>query len=231
MVVQKIYDLLNELDRKVNELQRSIDDKLPHLPGFLADRVSAAWNGFCDMLGELFASIGDWLSRAGSPGAVTDTADDWVTKVGGPVSGQATVADIARLKTDNEWKGDAAKAYADMMPLHKDILNAVKGFADNTATALNSVATGITIFWVGIGAALAELLLGIAGAIGASGTIIGLPAAPVIAGSAVVFALATMGGVAFELNRRATDANTDLLKVLNDRGKLVGGRWPSTFTL
>jgi hypothetical protein len=137
---------------------------------------------------------------------------------------------VARLRTDNDWKGDAAEAYASMMPLHKDMLNAFKDFANNTASALNAVATGITIFWVGVGVALAELALGIAAAIGATGTIVGLPAAPVIAGAAVVFALATAGGAAFELSRRATDANTDLLKVLNDRGKLVAEGWPSTVT-
>ncbi|MCU7723851.1 hypothetical protein ODJ79_09010 [Actinoplanes sp. KI2] len=94
------------------------------------------------------------------------------------------------------------------------------------AGSLNDVATGIIIFWTGLGTALVALVGGIIGALASSATIFGLPAAPFIAaGAALVASGAIITGCEL-LKARCASANTTLRQKLADNAAFHHGHWP-----
>ncbi|SNY28386.1 hypothetical protein SAMN05421748_10373 [Paractinoplanes atraurantiacus] len=226
-LLDKIDSVLERIQAKTTELQNAINAKIGWLPGFLQDKVVAGWNKFTGFMQRVWTNLNEVLSNMGSPSALGDTAEAWSDLVGGPVSAQVQTAEAGLLGADDKWDGDAADAYRQTLPLQKAALDKVKStLTDGIATALSTVSTGILAFWGGLVAALVALVIGIIGALGSTATIVGLPAAPIIAAGAALTASASMIVGAETLKGLCRSANATLRQKLNDDGGFHEGHWP-----
>jgi hypothetical protein len=226
-VIDEVTRLLQEIRDKVDELTRKVNETLAKVPGWagwVVDRVLDAWDAFCEKLGQFWDWFTDKLAYAGDPGGLSDMARRWTDDVAAPVSAQTHEIDDGDLLVDDRWKGDAADQYRQRVPEQKESLEAVRSeYVTALTSALNSMSSGITVFWWGVAAAIVSLAAGIAGALTATGTIIGLPAAPVLAAAGVVVALVALGTTWSVLNNEATSAALAL-----DTAKSYGlTSWPS----
>lgn len=146
------------------------------------------------------------------------------------MSGQVQAADAGLLTVDDNWDGDGAVVYRQMLPLQKAALEKVKTtITDVLATALDQVRNGIFLFWTGLIGALVSLVVGLIGAIGSSATVFGLPAAPFIAAGAAVTASVALIVGCETLQHACTSANNTLRQKFDDTG-FFGGHWPPAGT-
>ncbi|MFC7529118.1 hypothetical protein [Actinoplanes sp. GCM10030250] len=225
-LLEQIHSTLTRIDGKTVELQRAIDGKLKWLPGPIQDGVVTGWNTFCEVMRRMWDNLNTMLSSMGSPSKLWTTADAWSDHVGVPVSGQVQTAEAGLLLTDDNWDGDAADAYRQMLPLQKAALDKIKSaITDGLSTALREVAQAIVIFWGALAAAFVALAIGLTGALGSSATIVGLPAAPIIAGGAAIAACTSMIIGAENLKSICASANSTLRQKFDDSA-FHGGHWP-----
>ncbi|KUL25849.1 hypothetical protein ADL15_39785 [Actinoplanes awajinensis subsp. mycoplanecinus] len=174
----------------------------------------------------IWQNFNTMVSTMGSPGQVWDTADAWSDRVGVPVSSQVQTAETGMLSVDDNWDGDAADAYRQMLPLQKTALDKIKStISDGVSSVLKDVAMGILVFWAGLIAALLALVVGLIGAICSSATIVGLPAAPFIASGAALICSASMITGAEILKGVCSSANATLRQKFDNTG-FHEGHWP-----
>ncbi|MBL7258751.1 WXG100 family type VII secretion target [Paractinoplanes lichenicola] len=230
-LLDKIMSLLDKIEQKTNDLQHAINSKLKYLPGFLQDKVVSGWNKFCDFMKQAWDGLREIIANMGSPSALATTANAWSNEVGGPVSGRVQYAEAGLLEVDTNWDGDAAEAYRQTLPLQKAALEKMKtALTDGIATALGDMVKGIYVFWGALVVALAALVAGIISAISSSATIVGLPAAPFIAGGAAAVAVAAFAAGGINLKSTAAAANSTLRQKLNDNSGYHDGAWPPAVT-
>ena len=212
--IDEVTRLLQQLQDKVDELTGKVNAVLAKVPGWLdwvVDRVLDGWDRLVEKLGEFWDWFTDKLSYAGDPGGLSDLARRWTDEVGATTSAQTHEVDDGDLLVDDRWQGDAAEQYRQKVPEQKKTLEDVRGqYVTALASALNDMSAGITAFWWGVAAAVVALIAGIAGALTATGTIVGLPAAPVIAVGAVVVALVALGSTYAILRSQASSAELSL---------------------
>lgn len=226
-LLEKINSVVGRIENKTTALQGSINANMHWLPDGLQDKVVAYWNRFCDFMRRVWDNFREVTSNMGSPSALWATADAWSDAVGAPVSAQVQSADAGLLEVDSNWDGDAAEAYRQTLPLQKAALDKVKStLTDGISAALNDVAKAIIAFWGGLVTALVALAVGIAGALASSATILGLPAAPIIAGGAALVASAAMITGAEYLKAACASANTALRQKLAENSAFHEGHWP-----
>jgi|SRR5699024_1741915 len=213
-VIQEILGLIADIERKVQELQDSINRMLDAVPTYLDwifGRVRDGWNELLGHLEEFWAWIDRTVAQTGDYSALSQSADQWNLQVGEPVMAQSREVHAAELLVDDIWTGVAAEAYKQKVPQQQNTLQDIRNeYTTAIASALVTVKGGIALFWIGIGAALAALLGGIVGAIASAGTVFGLPAAPFIAGAAVLVAIAAISGGVWKLESDCSTANTQL---------------------
>lgn len=226
-VMGEVERLLQQIQDKIDWLRDKINGVLEKVPGWLdwvVGKVQEAWNEFIAKVGELWDWFTDKLAYAGDPGGLDSLATRWTTEIATVTSAQAHEVDSGDLMVDDRWQGDAAEQYRQKVPEQKSTLEAIRGQLVTAVTgALDTLRMGIITFWVGVGTALLALVGGLAGAATATGTIVGLPAAPVIAGIAVAVALAALGSTYWVLTSQAASAE------LKMRGAQSYGldQWPS----
>jgi hypothetical protein len=224
ITVRRIQDMVQTLANTINATLSG----LSFLLGWIADRVRDAWNWFMGKIGEFWDWLRNILGNMGDGDAVTRTADAWSNDIAAPVSKEVGLADLGVLLVDNNWTGKAADVYKGVVPPQKAALDAVKrNFADGVSLALSQLRTAITTFKGAMIVALAALVAGVIGAIGSADTIIGLPAAPVIAAGAVAVAAAAIYYGVTNLTSASASANTQLRQKLADSSAYPGGKWPT----
>ncbi|MBW6440018.1 WXG100 family type VII secretion target [Actinoplanes hulinensis] len=230
VLLERIHSTIDRIDAKTVELQNSINDKLAYVPPPAQGKIRQGWDDFCAFMRRIWDNLATILSNMGSLSALSTTAQAWSDRVGVPVSGQVQAADAGLLTVDDNWAGDAADAYRQMLPLQKAALEKVKTvLTDGLSTALEQVRTGVFLFWTGLLGALAALAVGIIGALASSATIFGLPAAPFIAaGAAVTASIALIVGCE-TLKSACTSANSLLRQKFDDTG-FFQGHWPPAGT-
>jgi hypothetical protein len=231
VLLERIHSTINRIDDKTVELQSSINDKMGYIPPPMQGRIRQGWDDFCAFMRRIWDNLGTILSNMGSLSRLSTTAQAWSDRVGVPVSGQVLAADAGLLLVDDNWDGDAAVAYRQMLPLQKAALEKIKTLmTDGLATALDQVYTGIQIFWASVVTTLVTLAVGILGALASSATILGMPAAPFIAGGAAVTASIALIVGCETLKRACTSANT-LLRQKFDGSGGFRGHWPPAGTI
>jgi hypothetical protein len=230
VLLERIHSTISRIDGKTVELQNSIDDKMGFIPPPLRSTIRQGWDDFCAFMQRIWDNLTTILSNMGSLSVLSSTAQAWSDRVGVPVSGQVQAADAGLLTVDDNWDGDAADAYRQMLPLQKAALEKVKTtITDGLAAALGQVHLGILVFWSSLAAALASLLVGIFGALASSATIIGMPAAPFIAAGAAATASLSLIVGCETLKACCTSANTTLRQKFDDTG-FFRGHWPPAGT-
>jgi hypothetical protein len=209
------------------QLQAAVTGKVHLLPAGIRHAFLTGWNDLCAHLAGWWDFYAEVLANPGSPTRIRAAANAWTTLVGGPVSGRVAFADAGLLETDDTWNGTAADAYRESLPLQKTALQAIKAsIADRTSNALDHVAELIYAFWGTVVAALIALAAGLLGALMASGTVFGLPAAPFIAVAAVTAATASLLTGMMLLDHQCQSAATTLQQVLADNTPFPDGLWP-----
>jgi uncharacterized protein YukE len=230
VLLERIHSTISRIDGKTAELQSSIDGKMHFLPPPMQDTVRRGWNDFCAFLGRIWDNLVTILSNMGSLSGLSTAAQAWSDRVGVPVSGQVQAADAGLLNVDDNWDGDAADAYRQMLPLQKAALEKIKTtITDGLSTALGQVHLGVLVFWSGMGAALVTLAVGIMGALGSSATLFGMPAAPFIAAGAAATASLSLIFGCETLKACCTSANTTLRQKFDDTA-FFRGHWPPAGT-
>lgn len=223
-----INGVIAKIDEKARQLEKKIEDGLGWIP-WLGDKILELWRWFVGKLQQLW----DWLTRIftdwGDPFQLLDTADAWSNNVGGPVSGEAQTAEAGALLVDDNWEGQAATAYTQMLVMQKAAMDKIKSvFTDGIATALGQLATGLIAYWAALIVALVALAGGIITALAAAGTIFGLPLAPFLAGTAVAVAVGAIAVAILVARTAAANTNTLLRQRLNDNVGFKDGHWPPT---
>lgn len=221
-IINKIESLLDKIQDKIKWIEGKINGLLSHVPFFLKWAVSAIqdlWNKVCDKIEEFWNWFTDKLAYAGDPGLLQQTGQDWNKLLGQPTHKRAADVDSDELLVDDTWTGTAADAYKSHIGDQKSALEAVgQTYATAVSSALNGLKTGVILFWSGVIAGLISLLVGIVLATGATGTIIGIPAAlATILGAIVLFLVTAGGGVlALKLSLGDTSSSLNTLKSYTD---------------
>lgn len=75
-LIEKINETLDNIQRKVDDLQNALNDTLGRIPGLLgwvADKILDAWNWFVGKLQEFWDWISNFLQHMGDPDRLTST--------------------------------------------------------------------------------------------------------------------------------------------------------------
>jgi hypothetical protein len=223
MTVKRIQDLVQVLANTINAALSG----LSFLLGWIADRVHDAWNWFMGKMSEFWDWLTNILTNMGDGDALTRTADAWSNDVAAPVSKEVGLADLGTLLVDDNWQGKAAGMYKSIVALQKLALDKIKtNFTDGISLSLGTLRSAIMAFKTSIVVALAALIAGLIGAIASSATVFGLPAAPFIAGGAVLVATAAIYYGVTTLQSASALANSTLRQKLADNSGYPGGNWP-----
>lgn len=225
-LIQKVVDKLDRIRELVNKIKDKINGLLSSVPGFLKwviSKVEDLWAKFCDKMAEFWDWFTDKLAYVGDPFLLKETGENWNTKLGAPANKRANEVESDDLLVDDNWKGEAADAYKSKIGGQRDALKAVgRIYASGVQSALNTMKTGIWVFWVAIVSALVVAILAFIGGIGAEGTIIGIPAGLLVQISAVVGFLLAAGGATLALKFAADDSASALRNIKN-----YSDKWPS----
>ena len=227
--VDRIMDLLDEIDEKIQWVTDKVNDILSWVPwglGWVVDKFKDLWNKAMDKMGEFWDKVKEIVSNIGAPWDLNATKDEWV-KVGGPVAARATESDRSQSTVDAEWKGKAADRYALSLGPQGKALSAVQSkLTAVIGPALGSIATALYIFYGVVIGALVILVAAIITAGGETVSIIGLPAVPATILAAAIAAIVTIGGAVLNLRGAASGANTTFLQVANETGDFGAENWP-----
>ena len=199
-IAEKIIRLLDQIKEKIDQITRIVNAVLDSVPFFLEwviSKVRDAWNAMLDKLAEFWAWFTDKLTYVGNPWMLNGAGEGWTTMGGSVARINDTITDL-NLSVDDRWQGRAASQYEQSIePQRRANTSIMSDYAQNIGNALSSLATGITSFWAGICVAIITLLGALAGAAVATGTIVGLPAVPVLIGLGIAaFLVAAGAGVA-----------------------------------
>lgn len=212
-VAAKARQVLEKIEAKVEDLRNKINAVLSKVPGVLSwvvDKILDAWNAFCQKMQQFWDWFTDKLAYVGSPGALSDASSRWHQEVGGPVSVLSHDVDAGDLRSDDAWSGSAAEQYRQKVPEQQSAMQVIRDLASLVASGLDTMRNAIIVFWGAVAIALLSFVGGLAGAITATGTILGAPAAPVIAGAAALVCLASLGVGVWSLNSAATSARNSM---------------------
>lgn len=228
--VDRIMDLLDEVDEKIQQVTEKVNDILSWVPwglGWVVDRFRDLWDRAMAKLGEFWDKIREIVSYIGAPWELQAARDRWI-EVGGPVAARAVGADRSQSAVDAEWKGRAADRYAlSLGPQGKALAAVQSKLTAQIGPALDSVATALYVFYGLVIGALVALVLAIVTASGEAVSIIGLPAVPATILVAVGGAIVAIGTGVVTLRGAASGANTTFLQVVNETGDFGADNWPS----
>ncbi|NBE52158.1 hypothetical protein [Streptomyces boluensis] len=225
-LIEKVQAKLNQIRDLVNQIRSKINGLLSKVPAFLewvVSKVEDLWNKFCQKMEEFWNWFTDKLAYVGDPFVLKDTGEKWHSELGGPAHRRAGEVEGDDLLVDDTWTGTAATAYKSKIDGQRNALNTIgRLYASSVSSALNTMKSGIWIFWITIVSALVVCALGFIAGIGAEGTIIGIPAGLLAQIAAVVGFLLAAGGATMALKFAADDSAT-ALRNLNS----YADKWPS----
>jgi hypothetical protein len=228
--VERINELLDEVEEKVDWLVDKINGLLDSVPFWLDWAVSKfqeLWDNAMEKLQEFWDLMTDILSNIGAPWDLNGAKDEW-GDVGGPVADRATEAARAQSEVDFAWKGRAADRYALSLGDQKSALTAVRDkLTAQMGPALNDVASGLYTFYICVIGAIGVMIIGILTATGEAVSILGLPAVPPTVYAAVVGALAAIGYGINDLLGAARSAETTFQNIANETSDFGASDWPS----
>lgn len=210
-IIEKVNALLDKIADRIEQIRQKVNSILSKVPGFLrwaVDKFLDAWNAMLKKLGEFWDWFTDKLASVGDPFGLVDTGSDWHTMLGEPGKQAAdSIDDEHELLVDDTWTGLAATAYKDQVPAQESALRSLgQTFASSVASSLKTLSFGIAAFWILVISALVTLVLALVAATAATGSIMGLPAVPVLIVSGIVAFLVQVGGGLATLTFTASSA-------------------------
>ncbi|HEU5038986.1 MAG TPA: hypothetical protein VFT70_18405 [Nocardioides sp.] len=228
--VDRIMDLLEEVDEKIQWVTDKVNDVLSWVPwglGWVVDKFRDLWDKAMAKMGEFWDKVQEIASNIGAPWDLDSTKDEWI-RVGGPVAARASEADRSQSDVDADWKGKAADRYAMSLGAQNKALTAVQSkLTSAIGPALGSVATALYVFYGAVVGALVILVAAIVTAGGETVSIVGLPAVPATILGAAVAAIVAIGAAVLNLRGAASGAATTFLQVATETGEFGPESWPS----
>jgi hypothetical protein len=122
------------------------------------DDLDKAWEKITKHVDLLLGYLHDF----GDPEVLNDVATAWSKNVAGPISGQGAYLTEASMEVIGPWTGDAADAYADLLPAQKAAIDHVSNLANALNPLLTECASAVSGYWADIGRVLLRVLGGIA---------------------------------------------------------------------
>lgn len=227
---QKVLDLLDKVEERMDELTQRVNSTLSSLPFYLswvADKFLAAWDDVLAKVSEFWRKVGEFVSWLGDPVQLLEIRDKW-NEVATPIAARSVA--MGRSAVDREWKGRAADAYADSIGDQKEALKAVQSSLTNPiGSALVPIATGIITFWVTLGVTIGTLVLGLVVCIAEAASGVGLPAVPPSALAAFGAAIASIVGGIAVLAATAYTSENSFQNVANEVAAFGPTSWPKAF--
>jgi hypothetical protein len=231
--VEQINTLLGQIDTRVGEAQRRINKTLADawfVPDWLIEQIKNLWNKFVDLLNKLWENLKEVFQNLGDPFKLSDTANEWSTKVGTPVSARVSLATEGELGVDNNWTGTAADRYKENLLNQRTALDKVKSnFSTGIADVLSGMALAIWVFWGAVVLGFLAFLGQLIASFGADATILGIPAGILLKITAVVTLGAAITFGIVQLRIEASNATTTLNNKMDFNG-YPNGFWPSATT-
>lgn len=199
-IIERALELLEKIRQKIEEIVRLVNAALRALPAVLAwvaDRLREAWDGMLQKISEMWNAISEFFSHAGDPFMLNSAAEGWKLAAAKVSRINDTIMD-ANLSVDDKWTGSGADQYQQRIETQRRANTSIMAdYAENIGGAMTGLAVAIGVFWGAVVAAILALLTALAGAAVATGTIVGLPAVPVLVTLGIVSFLAAIGfGVA-----------------------------------
>lgn len=227
--VDRIFQLLDEVEQKVDSLTGKINSILSWVPwglGWAVDKFMDLWSGAMSKLGEFWAKVKEIVSNIGAPWDLNSAKDDWAS-IGGPVSALAVQSSRPQSQVDAEWTGKAADRYALALTEQQKALTGVRDkLTAVISPALGDIANALYLFFGAVAAAILILIAGVVFATGEAVSILGLIAVPPTVITAVVACVAALGLATLNLLGSARSANTVFVNLRNNQGDFGAGNWP-----
>jgi hypothetical protein len=179
------------------------------------------------------AQFATMLAAAGDPAGLRATGTRWLDQVSGPVSRLVGIASVNVTEADDHWTGAAADAYRGTLLAQQAALTAIVATAQDVDTALDDLAAAITRFWIAIGSACLAMVVALAGALVAAGTLAGAPVAAAAALTGVAALIASGNAALSSLTDVTLDAaarGAALERRLADGSAFPFGSWPRSTT-
>ncbi|MFG2109800.1 hypothetical protein [Micromonospora chersina] len=237
---QEFQDMVNRVERYIGQVEKNMQRLFDNcnraavvLPAFLADDLRPRLERLRDLTRRLFFELTKVVANPGWPPGVLSAAEDWTTRVGGPVSGLATRLTPDQMKLDNKWEGAAAEAYAETLPTQKAAIEGIKQLTDVLDTNLTKIGWGIVAMWAGLAVGLAAFVAELIVEVGAAATVVGAPPAAAGAGVSTAKVIGLVGTlvVAFLTYVGLTvDALSGMRQKLAGHEPYPGGSWPRSTT-
>jgi hypothetical protein len=233
-ILRKVQEALNEIPVQFQRLIDNINSALGWLPGWVMDKINAAIKAVGDFIGKVLTEIGKIITQPGVPWTLWNHGTTWTEQVGAKASNWQDVFHIGSLKTDDEWKGGAADAYKNVLPLQQKALAAVKAASDEVDDVLTKMAIAIGVAWLAIVSAVVSFVIELTAEAGAAATGVGAPPAAAAAG---VSAAKLWGIVAAALAVLEAFVAGSLLPSIKDLNQRINnsdgfpqGNWPQLTT-
>ena len=227
--IERINQLLDEVQQKLDWLVDRINGLLSHVPFWLewaVDKFRDLWDWAMEKVGQFWDKVAEFVSYLGQPWDLNDAKERWI-QLGSPVAARAFESDKSQSSVDGAWKGRAADQYANALTAQKAALSSVQSKLTNPmGPALGSLASALYIFFGVVIGAIVALIVAHGVATGEAVSIIGLPAVPPTLATAYGACIVLLIGAITNLNNAASNSNTVFLQVAAETADYGSANWP-----
>lgn len=229
-IVEEYNNIRNGVQGFIDSVVSWINNFTSWIPGIgrLIQQAIDAIVDFANRVWDLLQQIWDAILRVyGSPWTLYQNAAKW-TDVGQTVQEQAGLVAASNLATDNTWDGRSGEAYRECLPPQSNAIAAYgAGVALLAAEGLRDGASSIINTWVEVLKAIAMIAGGVAVAVAAGITLVGIPAAIATLIGACISAIATLYSAELQGFRDFQEIAAKF-QTASSNPAYPGGQWPKT---
>lgn len=235
-ILRRVREALDQIPKEFQRLVDNINSVLRtlRLADWAVQQINSALTAVRDFIGKVMAEVGKFVTQPGVPWTLWNHGNAWTRQVGGKASNWQDVFHLATMKTDDEWKGNAADAYKNMLWLQPKALGAVKAASDEVDDVLTKMAIAIGVAWLAVVSALVSFVVELVAEATAAATGVGAPAAAAGAALSAGKVWGIVAGALAVLEAVVAGSLLPAIKDLNQRihnsEGLPGGHWPQMTT-
>lgn len=169
----KLRSGVNQVPGKLNDFASATNSTLNkwYIPGFVKDAVKWLAEKLIHLAEDVWHKIVELMKGIAAPGYMIDYAWKWES-VKGTASGVSSELSPEVVDVSQDWKGQAATAYANAISPQSTAAAQIGTIADKTATSLTVCAAAGIAFYVALGIIIFQLIASLVAAIIAVGSII-----------------------------------------------------------